>query len=325
MTYATIGSSWICESFISAAKTVEGITLNAVYSRSSSTAADFAKKHGAPKYYTEFELMARDSEIDAVYIASPNVLHYEQSLLFLQNNKSVICEKPATSTLDEMLELYGIAEKNGLIYTEAIMSIHTPAFKKLITAINEIGKIRSAHFDFCQLSSKYPAYLAGKNPNIFNPEMHTGCLMDIGVYNIYLAAALFGMPEQILSAADFLESGADSNGGAILKYSDKTINLSYSKTGQSYSPSEIIGDCGSISMESISQLTGIYLTNSKEKRLIVPPDISRDSVMSGEADFFLRMNKNRSYSDEEYLFAKNTALTVRKISDEIRKQCCFPF
>lgn len=320
----TIGTSWITQSFIEGAKTAGGIEITACYSRDIEKAKSFGKSNGAAEYYDSIEAMATSSSIEAVYIASPNLLHYEQSKLFLLNGKNVLVEKPATSTLAQSIELFELAESKGLVYAEAIMSIHTPAFSLLKNEIKKIGKIRTANIVFCQLSSKYPLYLEGKNPNIFNPKLHTGCLMDIGVYNVYLAAALFGKPDKIVSDSVFLESGSDASGTAILSYGNKRVNLIYSKVGQSYSPSEIIGDEGTISIDSVSQLTGIERISKEERTCLIKHDIERREIMSGEAAFF-RDEISLSNRSEVYRFAKETALTVREITDEIRKQNPFLF
>ena len=325
MNIANVGTSWIAEAFLSAAKTVPGIRHTGVCSRSEDTAKAFAAKTGAEKIYTDPAAMAADPAIDGVYIASPNKCHFAQSKLFLNAGKNVICEKPATTTEAEMRELIALAEANGLVYLEAIMSIHTPAFPAVREAVAGLGRVRTARLDFCQLSSKYPLYLAGKNPNIFNPEMHAGCLMDIGVYNLYLAAALFGKPEGILSDAVFLDNGADAAGSAILRYPGLSVSMCYSKVGQQFAPSEIIGDEGTLSMESISQLTGIKLITKNSMRELVPSALTRDDVMRGEAAFFLRMTETKDFSDPDYVFAKETALTVREMCDEIRRQNGFAF
>ena len=325
LNFATIGTSWITEKFISAAKTVEDVNLTAVYSRSPEKAASFAEKHNAEHWFTNLSEMAQSSTFDSVYIASPNALHYEQSRLFLLNGKNVICEKPATTTKEQMKELIELAEKNNLIYCEAIMTTHTDGFDILKKEIEAAGTVRSAHFDFYQLSSKYPLYIEGKNPNIFNPEMHTGCLMDIGVYNLYLAAGLFGMPEKIISDAVMLENGCDAAGTAILKYRDKSVVLKYSKVGQTYSYSEIIGDKSTVMFESVSQLTGMYVCNKESRTELIPSEVSRDEIMSGEIRFFKKMCKLKDYSDREYIFSKNTALYVREMCDIIRQDNGFKF
>ncbi len=325
MNYATIGTSWITEKFISSANTVKDMKLSAVYSRDLKKAEEFSKKHFCEKYYTDLEALANDKEIDAVYIASPNKFHYEQSKFFLKKGKHVICEKPATTTKEQMIELFNLSEENGLVYAEAIMTIHTEGFRAIQNKLESLGNIRSSHFDFYQLSSKYPLYCEGKNPNIFNPEMHTGCLMDIGVYNLYLAAALFGMPQKIISDGIFLENGCDAAGTAILKYKNHACVLNYSKAGQTYSYSEIIGDKGTLKFSSVSQITGLYFCNKNEKILLIDEEVSRDEIMSGEIDFFKGMCNTPDFNNEEYLFAKQTALTVREICDTIRADNDFLF
>ncbi len=325
MKLATIGTSWITDKFISAASKVEGVELTAVYSRTESSAQAFAYKHGADFYYTDINEFAASDKFDSVYIASPNVFHYEQSKLMLMNGKNVICEKPATTTQKEMEELFSLAEKNNLIYCEAIMTIHTDGFEILKSNLPSLGEIRSAHFDFYQLSSKYNLYTEGKNPNIFNPEMHTGCLMDIGVYNLYLASALFGHPSKIISDAVKLPNGCDAAGTAILKYDNLSVVLNYSKVGQTYSYSEIIGDNGTIMFASVSQLTDMLFCHQETKKRLIPEEVSRDDIMSPEVRFFKNMVETKNFSSEDYIFAKKTALSVRSICDTIRCQNSFMF
>ncbi len=325
MKLATIGTSWITDKFLSAAKTVDGVRICAVYSRNEQRAEEFAKKHNAELYFTDLQKMAESDIYDSVYIASPNSLHYEQSKLFLENGKNVICEKPATTTREQMTELFELAESKGLVYCEAIMTIHTDGFIKIREMLDSLGRVRSAHFDFYQLSSKYQLYVDGKNPNIFNPEMHTGCLMDIGVYNLYLAIGLFGMPDKIISDAVNLENGCDAAGTAVFRYDNLSVVLNYSKVGQTYSHSEIIGDKGTILLESVSQLTGVSFRHKEEAKEIIPYEVSRDEIMSGEIRFFKKLCEEVNYTDVEYIFAKKTALDVRAACDIIRKDNSFLF
>lgn len=323
MKLATVGTSNITRLFLSAVSKVEDMALTAVYSRSEEKAIDFMKEHGAKAYFTDLSEMAQSDLFDSVYIASPNRFHASQSRLFLEHGKNVLCEKPMTTTKAEEEALYALAKDRGLIYAEAIMSIHTPAFQRLREELKTIGTIRTVTLNFCQLSSKYPAYLRGEKPNIFNPEMHAGCLMDIGVYNIYLAAALFGKPEKILSDAVFLDAGADAAGSAILKYNGFSVNLIYSKVAGSRVPSEILGDQGNIRIESVSQLTGIQKITEEKSVCLAPSVISRDEIMGAEARFFRDTVKNGD--SDAYAFAKKTSLLVREITDEIRRQNGFPF
>ncbi len=324
MKIAVIGTSWITEKFIAGVRFNGLAKIGGVYSRTEAKGREFAEKLNIQNVYTSLDALAV-SDMDAVYIASPNSLHYSQTKLMLEHGKHVICEKPATTTEDEMRELLALADKNNLIYTEAIMSMYVPAFDILKEQIAKIGNIRTANIVYCQLSSKYPAFLEGQNPNIFNPEFHTGCLADIGVYNVFLAAGLFGLPEKIISKSTFLTSGADSQGTAVLVYPDKTVNLVYSKVGQSFSPSEFIGDTATVSVNAVSQLTGIDFIDKNGRTNIVDYNIARDEIMSYEADCFIMGCNGDTKAKEKIKSVNKTALEVRRISDEIRKQNNFPF
>jgi predicted dehydrogenase len=158
--YGVIGTSKITEEFITGAGEVDGLRLAAVYSRTQSKGEKFALKFGASKVYADIDKFAA-SDIDAVYIASPNSLHYEQSKLMLECGKHVICEKPVTVTPDELRELQSLAAGKGLVYMEAIMYLYSPARELLINAMKKIGRITSVHFDYSQFSSKYPLYRRG--------------------------------------------------------------------------------------------------------------------------------------------------------------------
>ncbi|MBE6811925.1 MAG: Gfo/Idh/MocA family oxidoreductase [Ruminococcaceae bacterium] len=326
MKYATIGTSWIAQSYINAAKFTDLWELYAVYSRSDETAGTFSERNGIQKYYTDLNKLSEDKQIEAVYIASPNALHYEQSKKMLLARKHVICEKPATVTTEEYIELKNLADSMGLIYTEAIMSMHVPALDILKEHIKKIGRISSAHFVFCQLSSKYPGLLNGTVPNIFNPDLCTGALMDLGVYNLYLIAELFGTPLTVLSDSSFLHTNADHTTSAIFKYADFQLTLTCSKIGQGFAQSEIIGDQGTIGIDSISQLTGITLRKAKQKEIaiLVPFEEDRTEIMSHEAKFFYDCIADKS-NKERYEHFHETAIKVRSLCDLLRKQNNFPF
>ena len=89
--FATIGTSVIVDRFLEAAALCEGLVHTAVFSRKKETAKAFAKKHGAEFIYTDLKELAESSDIDAVYIASPNSCHCEQAVEMLkQDRKSVV-------------------------------------------------------------------------------------------------------------------------------------------------------------------------------------------------------------------------------------------
>ena len=280
--YSVIGTSWITKSFIDGATLCDDLVLDGVYSRTQEKGKAFAEENSAKRVFTSFdELLLSDT--DLVYVASPNVCHYSQCKALLENGKHIICEKPITITSQEFDELVSLARAKGLVYFEAIMYMHSPARRILKEAVAQIGNIRSASFDFSQLSSKYKALVNGELPNIFNPEMKTGALNDLGIYCVYPAVDLFGVPDKIIPSQHFLETGADGCGSATFKYCDKLVTITYSKVGQSRGVSQIFGDFGTIAIGSISQTDNIYLYNNQGDKQELVPDIDKKYHMANEA------------------------------------------
>ena len=317
--YSVIGTSWITKSFIEGANLYEALSLDGVYSRSIEKGASFADATGAKKVFTDFNDLA-SSDTELVYVASPNVCHYEQCKALLLNGKHVICEKPITITAEEFKELCSIANEKNLVYFEAIMYMHTPLRNVLKEAVAKIGNIRSATIDFSQLSSKYQALKNGELPNIFNPEMKTGALNDLGIYCVYPVIDLFGMPEKITPVQYFLHTGADGSGSAAFEYDDKLVTITYSKVGQSRSASQIMGDEGTVTIESISKLDGIRLFNNNGEETLLNGETDKKYLMGNEAksaiEFILRKEETDKFLKECQVMNEKVLLCMEKMRVE---------
>ena len=322
--YAVIGTSWITQSFIDGAKLDNKMQLSAVYSRSEEKGREFALRNGVDRVFTSLEELA-GSDVDAVYIASPNSFHATQSEIMLNAGKHVLCEKPITVTPDELVYLQNLAKKNTVIYAEAIMHMYNPARGLLAKAMERIGRITSAHFDFSQLSSKYPAYKNGELPNIFNPVFATGCLEDLGIYCVYPAVDYFGMPKEISALSYFLESGADGCGSAALRYDDKHVTLTYSKLGQNRLGSQIFGDAGTITIGSISQFTDINIVFNDGTSEKIIGDVPKERLMGNEASLFADIVADPDGYSDFYNELCDTALKTSRIMAEIRKHAGIRF
>lgn len=116
---ATIGSSKIAESFLKGARHDERFVHEAVYSRTAERGREFAQKHGVAKVYTSLEDLAADRGIDAVYIASPNICHAPQAIFLMDRGKSVLVEKPAAPTPEEVKAMIETSRRNGVAFMEA--------------------------------------------------------------------------------------------------------------------------------------------------------------------------------------------------------------
>ena len=315
---ATVGTSGITEKFLSACRLTGKYELHTAYSRSIKNGEDFAKAQGFKHFSDDLRNVAENPDIDAVYIATPNVFHYEQSRLFLENGKNVICEKPIATDSGKYDELLSLADKKGLIYAEAIMSRHTAGRKILLDALSQIGRISLARIDYCQLSSRYEQFGRGERVNIFDMSLAAGTLMDLGVYCVYAAVDLLGKPDTVSACATFADNGADLSGGAVLGYKDFTAVLSYSKIGQSAVGSEIVGDKGVVKIGLVSQYADISLVkDGKEILLLGTPD--RAEVMRGETQKFADYIENRDAFLSDYKSVCELTHNVHSVMDLIKQ------
>ncbi len=241
-----IGSNFITDWFLNGARLCPEFELAAVYSRSEERARALAEKRGAPHAHWTLEALAADDTVDAVYIASPNVCHVEQTLQMLRAGKHVLCEKPMAPSLAEFELLMKTAEENGVILMEAMRSAHDPLLPVIRQKLEEIGPIRTASFSYCQYSSRYDKWKAGVTENAFDPAMQGGALMDIGVYCVHMMVMLLGAPQRIKAEACFLPGSIDGLGGLTAEYAGHYARLTYSKVHDSLLPAEISGEGGTL-------------------------------------------------------------------------------
>lgn len=314
--YAVIGRGKIVDSFIEGATMSGRFELSAVYSRTEKTGREFAEKHGCQKVYTDLNALAKDEEIEAVYIASPNNCHAWQSEVLLKGGKHVICEKPITTSAQEYMRLKKLADSLGLIYMEAIIPRYVRGRQAIKDAIGKIGRIAMARIDYCQLSSRYDAFMRGEQVNIFDISLSAGTLNDLGIYCVYAAVDLLGVPKNIKTSASLLYNGADGSGCAIFEYDTFLASLTYSKVGQSISPSEIIGDKGSVVIEKIGLYMGAYLVQDGNK-IPLFVDEKKETLMSREATAFSDFVKGKRM--EEYAEVSRLCLDVHTCMDKMRR------
>lgn len=318
MKLGTIGTNWITEKFIEAASLSGVLTLDSIYSRSFEKAKALADKNQAPHIYTNLEEMAENSDLDVIYIASPNSLHYEQATLFLRKGKHVICEKPIFSNMREFDQAMEIAKENNVYLVEAVRNIHTPNFSQLKNHLDMAGKVRGVILHAVQYSSRYDAFLNGEEPNVFSPAFSGGALTDVGVYPIFLAVSLFGAPKRITYHPVLLRNGIDGAGTLLLDYEDFVCTILCSKVSDAYSSSEIQGEKGSILIDKPSSLTKLEWVErrTKERKSIHVEMEANDMVY--EVKNIVKLIKKQD--NQEYKRLSELSRTVLTITETARKE-----
>ncbi|AQP53121.1 oxidoreductase [Vagococcus penaei] len=287
-----IGTNWITHEFVEAALKSEEYQLTAVYSRHEAKARRFADHYsnaGELLLFTDLEAFFQSSEIDVVYIASPNSLHYEQAKKAMEAGKNVIVEKPIASNSRELKELINLSEDKEVFMFEAARHLHEVNFqtvKKLLA--EDKSKIIGANLTFMKYSSRYDAYLEGTNPNIFSATYSGGALMDLGVYLIYAAVDWFGRPDEVVYFDRKLDTGVDVMGTLIFRYPTFDVTMMTGKHANSYLPSEIYLTDGTIRLDAVNSIEEILYEKRKsdgtvEHSLAVQPE---ENPMIDEARAF---------------------------------------
>ena len=313
--FAVIGTNIITDRFLEAGSRIPGFCLKGVYSRSRERAEEYAGKHGAQLAFDSLEELAACGEIDAVYVASPNSLHARQSILMMEAGKHVLCEKTIASNSKEFAKMRETAEDNKVILLEAMRSVYSPGFAAIRESLDKIGPVRRASFQYCQYSRRYDNFKRGIIENAFRPELSNGALMDIGVYCIHPMAALFGMPERILSSCLKLSNGVDGAGTAILEYPGMIGEVVYSKITDSSVPSQIQGEGGTMIIDRIAdpQAVEIIYRDGEKESLSIP---HTGNNMIYETETFIKMI-NSGKQENPWSDASQIEL---QIMDEIRRQ-----
>ncbi|MFI8316147.1 Gfo/Idh/MocA family protein [Kosakonia cowanii] len=313
--FAVIGTNWISRQFVDAAHETGKYRLTAVYSRSLEQAQTFATDYPVEHLFTSLEEMAQSDAIDAVYIASPNSLHFSQTQLFLSHKKHVICEKPLASNLREVEAAIACARENQVVLFEAFKTASLPNFLVLKQSLAKAGKLRKAFINYCQYSSRYQRFLDGENPNTFNPAFSNGSIMDIGFYCLASAVALWGEPHSVQASASLLASGVDAHGVVVMNYGDFSVTLQHSKVSDSVLASEIQGEAGSLVIEKISECQKLAFIprGGKAQELTQPQHIN---TMLYEAETFARLVEESEVNHPGLAVSRITA----KLQTEIRRQ-----
>ncbi len=318
--FATIGTNFIVDDVLLYAKAMPDLEYVSAYSRTSEISRAFAAKHNAKRFDTDLLAIATAEDIDGVYIASPNALHYEQALLMLQHKKHVLCEKTITTNAKELAHLFAIAEENNVVIMEAVRCVYDPAFDFIAEQLPKLGKIRKANFQYCTYSSRYDDFQKGIIQNAFNPDLSNGALMDIGVYCIHPMVQLFGKPKKILANSIFLENGVEGAGTALFSYDHMQGAIEYSKISTTHTPSQIQGEAATMTIMEIAdarEIKIIYRDGRVEEYTIDKP---KHNLKYAVEEWISMISENKKPT------ARNAvSMLTLEAMDEIRRQCGIVF
>lgn len=208
------GTGTIARQFAGDLQHVRNAVLGAVCSRDEARAQDFASRHPDVAAFGSLTGMIDSRAVDAVYVATPNMVHHAQTLECIAAGMPVLIEKPITARLDEALAIQAAAQGSGTFVMEAMWSRYLPAIKAARTALASgmIGQIRRLEADIAWRHDYDPS------GRFFDPAQGGGSLYDLGIYPISLARGFLGEPDEVDGSWTRAPSGVDMSAKLRLRF-----------------------------------------------------------------------------------------------------------
>ncbi len=249
MKLAVLGTGKIVKEALPVLKEINGIELVAMLStpRSLEQAQELADIYTISQVSSDYDSILANPDVDTVYVALPNHLHYDYAKKALLAGKHVICEKPFTLTLAEFEDLAMIAEQENRILLEAITNQYLGNFAAIKGNLAKLGDVKIVECNYSQYSSRYDAFKRGEIAPAFDPEKGGGALRDLNIYNIHFVVGLFGKPENVYYLAN-VERGVDTSGILVMDYGRFKAVCIGAKDCAADIKSTIQGNKGSISV-----------------------------------------------------------------------------
>lgn len=228
--------------------------LVAVMRRNTAKAADYASRHGVPRWYDEADALINDSEVNAIYIATPPSSHEPYALAAIAAGKPVYVEKPMALNHASAQKMAEVAAGKQVKLVVAHYRRQWPMFKKLKQLVDEkaVGNIKLVRLALYKTMFT-PAQLAQENLAWrVDPAIAGGGIFhDLAPHQLDILYMLFG-PAKKISGFGINQSGHyaanDLVVGNILFESGPVCSGAWCFDAPEQSDHcEIIGDAGKMS------------------------------------------------------------------------------
>ncbi len=270
--WGILGCGRIARKFASDLRHTEHAELIAIGSRSRATAEEFARDFSVKFIHDSYESLAANEEVEVIYVATPHALHYEHVLLCLGYKKAVLCEKVFAINSKQAIAMIAKAREKKVFLMEALWTKFLPHYNKLIQILGEgqLGEIKSVLVNF----GFKP--MAPVPQRLFDPALGGGTLLDIGIYNVFIALSVLGRPDSIEASATPAATGVDEQCAVLFKYKNGAMAQLFSSFSSNLATeADINGDKGRIRLTSRFYEPGTSIEFYPERvdsRQIIPFD-----------------------------------------------------
>ena len=207
-----VGTGRIARRMCLESKYVSGISFDYIYDRKIEKAKEFAKQNDLTYSTDNYEELLE--KVDAIYIAIPHPFHYELAKKAILAGKHVLCEKPMTLKESQTMELFTLAEKNHVVLYEAIKTVYSPGFKRLVAIAKSgmIGEIKDVDATFTKL-------IEDETLREYDKKQGGGSMNELSSYPLIAIIKLLGLN---YTSVDFIsyrnKKNIDIYTKIILKY-----------------------------------------------------------------------------------------------------------
>lgn len=261
--WGILGAGIVARKFAASLRRAPGAELAAVAARDPERARSFAREYGFGKAYGSYEELALAPDIDVVYIATPNTHHRDHSLLCLEADKAVLCEKPFATSEAEAMQVLDAAKRRRLFCMEAMWMRTAPAFRHAREQFDRlaIGPIRYATASLGIRADYDP------DNRLWSPALGGGALLDLGPYVVSAILAALGPPRTAGGSAGLAPNGVDEITSCWLTFDgDRYATATMSLRANMPNEAVLIGDAGVMVIHA-----PLYCPQAVSVRLHEPP------------------------------------------------------
>ena len=313
--WGILATGHIARKFAQGVRQTDCSEVVAVGSRTQAKADAFGKEFGIPHRHGSYEALAADADVEAVYVATPNPMHAENTLLCLRNRKAVLCEKPFAVNAAQARQMIDSARAAGLFLMEAMWTRFLPPIReaKRLVDSGAVGELRMIMADFGFRGEWDPAR------RTLNADLAGGGLLDVGIYPISLSSMFFGQASAVAAEAHIGATGVDEQAGMVVKYAGGRISVMAAGV-RTQTPMEawLLGAEGRIHLHNQwwrgSPLT--LMVNGKDPETVAPP-VAGNGFNYQIEEVERRLAAGKTESD---IMPLDETLSIMTLMDDIRAQ-----
>ncbi len=223
--------------------------LMAITRRDRQRARQSAEQYGVPEWFDSAEELCRSPQVDAVFVATPNVLHCADTLTALAAGKPVLCEKPMAMNAAECERMIAAARRGGVLLgvAQVFRFARTVERMRELVAAGEIGRPALARAEFCY------AGIGHARRWIHDRSVGGGATADVGVHCI--DALRFMLQDEVTGVdarATFDAQSGECDASAVLslQFARGTLaTVMVSMRAEYRTPLELVGDTGALRVQ----------------------------------------------------------------------------